>query len=193
VDVEKFTLQATKGEFYLTVSRLVSYKKVSLIVEAFNKLGKPLVVIGEGPELAQIKAEAKSNITVLGSVSDAMLKKYLSEAKAFVYAACEDFGIAIVEAQACGTPVIAYQGGGARETVIDIREYPEMGTGLFFYPQTVKNLVETVEIFTKLEDKFKPEKIRLHASKFSSLVFQQSYLQFLDHCRQEFKQRKFTS
>jgi glycosyltransferase involved in cell wall biosynthesis len=191
VNVAKFTFQEKKEEFYLTVSRLVSYKKVSLIVEAFNQLGKPLVVIGNGPELAEIQALAKSNVQILGAVSDEVLTKYMSSAKAFVYAACEDFGIAIVEAQACGTPVIAYGGGGATETVIDIREHPGTGTGLFFNQQTVKSLVESVEIFIKLEDKFKPEQIRSHANKFSTQVFQQSYLEFLEHCSKEFGHTKY--
>jgi glycosyltransferase involved in cell wall biosynthesis len=191
VDIEKFTFQEKKSEFFLTVSRLVSYKKVSLIVEAFNKLGKPLVVIGDGPELNYISKIAKNNIQILGAVSDEMLQKYMSEAKAFIYAACEDFGIAIVEAQACGTPVIAYQGGGATETVKDIREFPQTGTGLFFNAQTVESLMETVKIFSTLENKFKAENNRLQANKFSSQIFKKCYLEFLEHCTQEFSQRKF--
>lgn len=189
VDVDKFTFSEQKSEFYLTVSRLVSYKKVSLIVEAFNQLGKPLVVIGDGPELNQIRQNARSNIQVLGAVSDAILKKYMSEAKAFIYAACEDFGIAIVEAQACGTPVIAYNGGGATETVKDIREFPDTGTGLFFKPQTVEGLVEAVKTFSNLESKFLPENSRLQANKFSSNKFKQSYQEFVDHCGQEFSKK----
>ncbi len=192
VDVDKFPFEAKKAEFYLTVSRLVSYKKVSLIVEAFNRLKKPLVVIGEGPELNQIRRRAGPNIQVLGTVSMKTLKKYMSQAKAFIYAACEDFGIAIVEAQACGTPVIAYQGGGALETVKDIRKFSETGTGLFFFPQTVEALVEAVEKFTQLEYKFNPENNRLQASKFSPKIFTKSYLEFLDYCCQEFDRVKFS-
>ena len=118
VQVDQFPFQEQKSDYYVTVSRLVSYKKVGLIVEAFNRSGLPLVVIGDGSDMAQIKRIAQENITLLGSVDNATVKKYMSNAKAFVYAACEDFGIAIVEAQACGTPVIAYDGGGAKETVI---------------------------------------------------------------------------
>ena len=192
VEVAQFPFQPKKAEFYLTVSRLVSYKKVSLIVEAFNQLGKPLLVIGEGPELNQIRQRAGSNIQVLGALPKETLKQYMSQAKAFIYAACEDFGIAIVEAQACGTPVIAYQGGGALETVKDIRKFSETGTGLFFFPQTVEALVEAVKKFTKLEGKFNPENNRLQASQFSPKIFIKSYLEFLDHCCQEFDQGKFT-
>jgi glycosyltransferase involved in cell wall biosynthesis len=188
--VDKFPFQAEKSDYYLTVSRLVSYKKVGLIVEAFNQLGLPLVVIGDGTEMAQIRAVAKSNITFLGSVDDETVKKYMSHAKAFVYAACEDFGIAIVEAQACGTPVIAYDGGGATETVIDIRKDAQKGTGILFSPQTVEGLLEAIKTFNILEKEFQPETNRLHAQQFSPEVFKQEYLAFFDHCWQNFEPKK---
>lgn len=190
VNINKFPFQEKKSEFYVTVSRLVSYKKVSLIVEAFNRLGKPLVVIGDGAELNEIRSIAKSNIKILGAVSDEKMIKYMSEAKAFIYAACEDFGIAIVEAQACGTPVIAYKGGGAMETVKDIREFPDTGTGLLFSPQTIEGLMEGIETFTTLENKFNPENNRLQANQFSNQIFQQNYLEFLNDCQERFKQIK---
>lgn len=193
VDVDNFTFSEQKSEFYLTVSRLVSYKKVSLIVEAFNELGKPLVVIGDGPELVQIRQNARPNVQILGAVSDQVLKKYMSEAKAFIYAACEDFGIAIVEAQACGTPVIAYQGGGAVETVKDIVEFPETGTGLLFKPQTKEGLIEAVKTFDLLDKKILPDNIRLQAHKFSPTIFKNSYLEFLDHCCREFSHQNCLS
>ncbi len=136
VNIERFTFQEQKEDFYLTVSRLVSYKQVSLIVKAFNQLGYPLIVIGGGPELKLIRQLAKPNVQVLGFQSDTIVEQYLAQAKAFVYAACEDFGIALVEAQACGTPVIAYGAGGALETVRDIRQHSNNGTGLFFTAQT---------------------------------------------------------
>jgi len=133
VNIERFPFQAQKEDFYLTVSRIVSYKQVSLIVQAFNQLGYPLVVIGDGPELEAIRKLAQPNVKVLGFQPDSVVEQYMSQAKAFVYAACEDFGIALVEAQACGTPVIAYGAGGALETVRDIRQHPDSGTGLFFF------------------------------------------------------------
>ncbi|BAQ66100.1 glycosyltransferase [Geminocystis sp. NIES-3709] len=189
VQVQEFPFQPQKSEYYITISRLVSYKKISLIVKAFNTLGKPLVVIGDGEEMKQIKAIAKENITLLGSVDDDTLKQYLSNAKAFVYAACEDFGIAIVEAQACGTPVIAYNAGGAMETVIDIRKDQENGTGVLFSPQTVEGLIKGIETFVELENQINSEKCRLQAQKFSAEVFKQSYLNFFDYCCQNFDRR----
>ncbi|MBD0389631.1 MAG: glycosyltransferase, partial [Nostoc sp. C3-bin3] len=132
VNVERFPFQEQKDDFYLTVSRLVSYKQISVIVQAFNQLGRPLVVIGSGPELEAIRKLAQPNVQVLGFQPDSVVEQYMAHARAFVYAACEDFGIALVEAQACGTPVIAYGAGGALETVRDIRQHPDSGTGLFF-------------------------------------------------------------
>lgn len=185
VNIERFSLQSKKEDFFLTVSRLVSYKQVTLIVEAFNQLGLPLVVIGDGPQLSSIRQLAKSNIKVLGSVSNSVVEQYMAKAKAFVYAACEDFGIALVEAQACGTPVIAYQGGGSLETVRDFRKDSTIGTGLFFYPQTSKALVEAVETFLKFQHQFDPECCRSQAAKFSPEIFATSYQAFIEDCTRD--------
>jgi glycosyltransferase involved in cell wall biosynthesis len=182
VNLDRFSFQPEKEDFFLTVCRLVSYKKVSLIVEAFNQLGYPLVVIGDGPELNLIRQRAKSNIRILGAQPDDVVEQYMGKAKAFVYAACEDFGIALVEAQACGTPVIAYQGGGASETVKDIRQYPETGTGLFFPAQTPEALREAVETFLEFQHQFNLESCRLQADKFTPKIFETSYLSFLEDC-----------
>ncbi|MGH2415131.1 MAG: glycosyltransferase, partial [Microcystaceae cyanobacterium] len=141
VNIERFSFQSQKEDFYLTVSRLVSYKQVSLIVQAFNQLGYPLVIIGDGPQLNLIRRLAKPNIQVIGSQPNEIVEQYMAKAKAFVYTACEDFGIALVEAQACGTPVIAYGKGGALETVRDVRQFSDTGTGLFFFSQTPEALV----------------------------------------------------
>ncbi len=186
VDLDRFSFQSGKEDFYLTVSRLVSYKKVSVIVEAFNQLQKPLVVIGGGDELNKIRQLANTNVQILGFQPHNIVEKYMAKAKAFVYAACEDFGIALVEAQASGTPVIAYQGGGASEIVKDIRQYPETGTGLLFDTQQTKSIVEVVETFDKFQSQFNLENCRLQANKFSSTIFKKSYLNFLDQCCQEF-------
>lgn len=187
VNLEKFDFQPQKADFYLTISRLVSYKQICLIVEAFNQLKKPLVIIGEGGQLDEIRKLAKSNIQVLGWQPHNVVKEYITKAKAFVYAACEDFGIALVEAQACGTPVIAYGKGGALETVKDIREYPQNGTGLFFKSQQVEALVEAVGTFEKFQTQIDSENCRLQATKFSPTIFKKSYLEFVDHCYQEWK------
>ncbi|AUC60195.1 Glycosyltransferase [Cyanobacterium sp. HL-69] len=189
VQVDEFPFEAQKSDFYVIVSRLVNYKKVSLIVEAFNKLGKPLVVIGDGPEFKSIEAIAKPNITLLGSVDDITLKKYLSSAKAFIYGACEDFGIAIVEAQACGTPVIAYKGGGALETVIDMETNPDTGTGVFFPSQTIDSLIKAVNTFENLAPHFRAENCLINAQKFSLKIFQDSYQGFVDQCLNRFSSK----
>jgi glycosyltransferase involved in cell wall biosynthesis len=187
VNVGRFSFQAEKEDFYLTVTRLVGYKQVTLIVHAFNQLGLPLVIIGSGPEMERISQLAKSNIKVLGAQPDAVVEQYMARAKAFVYAACEDFGIALVEAQACGTPVIAYQGGGALETVIDIRQHPQAGTGIFFFPQTPAALVEAVETFSQRQHQFNPESCRRQGAKFAPEVFAASYLGFLEQCCQNWR------
>ena len=153
VNIERFQFQPKKEDFYLTVTRLVGYKQVELIVHAFNQLHLPLVIIGSGPKLERIQHLARSNIKVMGEQPDAVVEHYMQRAKAFVYAACEDFGIALVEAQACGTPVIAYKKGGALETVIDIYQHPDKGTGVFFFPQTPEALVEAIKAFTEQESR----------------------------------------
>jgi glycosyltransferase involved in cell wall biosynthesis len=144
-----------------------------------------LVIIGNGSQFSELKKKAKSNIQLLGMQSDAVVEDYLAKAKAFVYAACEDFGIALVEAQACGTPVIAYGAGGAKETVQDIHQSPDAATGLLFSPQTPSALVEAVETFESQEEKFIPEQIYQHATRFSTQRFHSTYLQFLEKTQQE--------
>jgi glycosyltransferase involved in cell wall biosynthesis len=185
VDVEKFSLCADKDDFYLIVSRLVSYKQVSLIVQAFNQLKRPLVVIGTGPEMKHLQAIASPHVQILGWQPENVVKTYMARAKAFVYAACEDFGIALVEAQACGTPVIAYGAGGALETVRDIRACVDTATGIFFKEQTVAALVEAVEQFESQEKFFEYEYIKTHANHFSRQVFAERYLDFLNQCQEK--------
>ncbi len=189
VNIERFSFQTQKEDFYLTVSRLVSYKRVSLIVQAFNQLGLPLVVIGTGPDLEAIRKLAQPNVQVLGFQPDSVVEQYMSRAKAFVYAACEDFGIALVEAQACGTPVIAYGAGGALETIRDIRQHPDSGTGLFFQPQSAEALIEAVKTFERSQGSFSPEMSRLNAAGFAPKVFGDRYLAFLDRCQEEYQSR----
>ncbi|MBF2026588.1 MAG: glycosyltransferase [Oscillatoriales cyanobacterium C42_A2020_001] len=187
VKTKRFQFQPQKEEFYLTVSRLVSYKKISLIVEAFNQSGRSLVVIGEGPELPLIRQLAKPNVQVLGWQPDEVVEQYMAQAKAFIYAAHEDFGIAPVEAQACGTPVIAFGAGGTLETVRDLSQHPDKATGILFPQQTVTALVGAIAAFEEHQHYFKPEVIRSHALTFDSAIFKQRYLNFLESCYQEFQ------
>lgn len=189
VNIERFSVCEQKADFYLTVSRLVSYKQISLIVQAFNQLGYPLVVIGNGPDLETIRNLAQPNVQVLGFCDDTVVEQYMAQAKAFVYAACEDFGIALVEAQACGTPVIAYGAGGALETVRDIRQHPDSGTGLLFKTQSVAALVEAVKTFEAVKSAFSPEKARFNASFFAPKVFSDRYLTILKYCQEDYQSR----
>jgi glycosyltransferase involved in cell wall biosynthesis len=132
--------------------------------------------------LSKIRQLAQPNIQILGSQPDAVVEKYMASAKAFVYAAYEDFGIAPVEAQACGTPVIAFNAGGTSETVRDIRQHPDSGTGILFDEQSVTAIVDGVKTFVAYQGKFNPEVGRSHAAKFSPEIFQQRYLAFVDRC-----------
>jgi len=185
VNIERFPFLTSKQDFYVTVSRLVSYKQVALIVRAFNQLKKPLVVIGTGPELPEIRKLAQPHIQVLGAQPNDVVEKYMAQAKAFVYAAIEDFGIAMVEAQACGTPVIAYGAGGALEIVRDIRQYPDSSTGVFFAAQTEAAIVAAVEKFEASQAAFNPECIRSQAARFTPKIFEERYLTFLERSCQE--------
>jgi glycosyltransferase involved in cell wall biosynthesis len=190
VAVERFQKLAVersqKIDFYLTVCRLVSYKKVALIVQAFNQLQKNLIVIGNGSQIKELQALAQSNVQILGWQPQQIVEEYMAKAKAFIYAACEDFGIALVEAQACGTPVIAYGKGGATETVRDFRQFPHTGTGLLFTEQTVQAISEAIETFEKQQSQISIEQCCLQASKFSPTIFKKSYLEFIDQCSQKF-------
>jgi len=181
VEVENFEVSEKKEDFYLTISRLVPYKRVDLIVQAFSKMpDKKLVVIGDGPELKKIKSLAGKNVEFLGYQSDEVVKDYLKRAKAFIYAALEDFGIVVVEAQACGTPVIAYARGGTGETVINGE------TGILFKHQKVEDIVSAVKVFEKLADKFESYKIRKHAEKFSKARFKKEFKKFVEEKVNEF-------
>lgn len=167
VDTQHFTLRAEKDDFYLTASRMVPYKMIPAIVEAFALMPeKQLVVIGDGPEMARIRAAAGPNVKVLGHQPFSVLKDHMQRAKAFVFAAEEDFGITPVEAQACGTPVIAYGRGGALETVrgLGVMEQP---TGAFFYEQTPAAIAEAVRRFDEQAASISAADCRSNAEKFS--------------------------
>jgi len=176
VDVSAYTLCEQKEDFYLTASRLVPYKRVDLIVEAFTAMPeKRLVVIGDGPEFGKIKKKAGSNVTLLGYQPFDVLRDKMQKAKAFVFAAEEDFGIIPVEAQACGTPVIAYGRGGALETVIAGR------TGLFFHQQTNSDIIKAVDDFQTEEKIFSPRECRENAERFSETTFREDFGSFVEH------------
>lgn len=164
VEIERFSLQEKKEEYFITVSRLVPYKRVDLIVEAFSHLPQhKLIVIGNGPEMKRIKQMATKNVEILGYQSDEIMRSYVAKANGFIFAAEEDFGICVVEAQATGTPIIAFGKGAALETVI------EKQTGVFFRNQTVASLLDAIARFRTQE--FDPIKVCQHAQKFSKQRF----------------------
>ncbi|HEX8324154.1 MAG TPA: glycosyltransferase family 4 protein [Tepidisphaeraceae bacterium] len=184
VDVDAFELQEKKEDFYLAASRMVPYKRMPLIVEAFNAMpDKKLVVVGDGTELAKVKAIAGPNVTVMGYQSFTVLRDLMRRAKAFVFAAEEDFGITPVEAMACGTPVIAFGRGGATESVVD------GATGLFFPEQSADSLREAVERFERETDRFDPVAIRQHAEFFRPERFRAEMAALVDREWQAFQRR----
>lgn len=185
VDVERFTLNENKEQYYFTASRLVPYKRIDLIVEAFSHMkDKKLVVIGDGPEMNKIKAKATSNIEILGYQSNSVMVDYMRNARAFVFAAEEDFGITPVEAQSCGTPVIAYGKGGALETIRPIGV--EKATGVFFYNQDVKSIIDSVNFFEQHSDEIILSDCRLNALKFSEQRFKEEIKEYVMNRHAEF-------
>jgi glycosyltransferase involved in cell wall biosynthesis len=180
VAVDRFYPKAQRDEFYFTLCRFVPYKRVDVIVEAFTRMGLPLVVIGDGPGWARVKSLAGPTIHLLGHQPDAVVVDHMQRCKAFVFAAAEDFGIAPVEAQAAGAPVIAYGRGGATETVIPGK------TGLFFAEQTVESLIETVQHFESGSCLFHPDELRQNAERFSPERFCQEFSVFIDKKWTEF-------
>ena len=165
VDVDRFAIHPKRDSFYVTVCRLVSYKRVDLLLQAFARMpGRELVILGTGPDLAKLRRSAPCNVILRGSVSDIELADYVGRAKAFVYAGEEDFGISMVEAQACGTPVLAFARGGALEIV------QNGDTGLLFDRQNPEAIVSSIEEFEQ-RDSFDPLYIRRSAMRFSTARF----------------------
>lgn len=172
VDTTFFTPVSQKDNYYITASRLVPYKRVDLIIEAFAKMPDlKLIVVGDGPEMAKLRKMATPNIELLGYQSNDALKQLLQKAKAYLFAALEDFGISPIEAMACATPVIALNKGGTAETVLDQK------TGLLFPEQTAQDIAETVRRFEKLS--FDPTMISAHAATFSAERFRHEFHQFV--------------
>lgn len=178
VDVSGFSLHTEKEDFYLAASRMVPYKKMPLIVEAFSKMPeRRLIMIGDGPEMERCKAVAGPNVSILGYQSFEVLRSHMQRARAFVFAAEEDFGIAPVEAQACGTPVIAFGRGGVLETVVE-SEDPACRTGLFFHRQDVSAIIDAVGHF-EAGTSFDPQVCRRHAERFGVDAFQARFLDII--------------
>jgi glycosyltransferase involved in cell wall biosynthesis len=178
VDLQNYPLCEQKQEFYLTASRLVPYKRVDLIVEAFSQMrDRQLIVIGDGEQMAKIQAKASSNIKFLGHLESEKLRVYMQNAKAFVFAAEEDFGITPVEAQACGTPVIAYGRGGVRESVRGLD--CDRPTGVFFAEQAAESICAAVLEFEQAQSHILAVNCRDNAMRFSTDRFQTEFLDFV--------------
>jgi glycosyltransferase involved in cell wall biosynthesis len=184
VDVNKFKVvdRTEVGDYFLFVSRLIPYKKADLVVEAFNQLGLPLKIAGDGPERKKLKDLAKKNIEILGYVDDKKRTSLFSHCRAFIFPAEEDFGIAPVEAMASGRPVIAYRRGGALETVVEGK------TGIFFKKQAVDSLCRSVNKFIRLESTFDPNIARQWAKKFSVENYKRNWKEFIEKSLAEFKE-----
>jgi glycosyltransferase involved in cell wall biosynthesis len=166
VEIERFSPLEPGEDYYIVLSRLEGHKRVALVVEAFARLGLPLLVIGEGREHARLARLATPNVRLLGWQPDRVVRQLLGRARALVHGAEEDFGIALVEAQAAGCPVIAYAGGGALETVLPGR------TGFLFPEQTVESLAAAIEAFEREKCPFDPADLRANAARFSKARFQ---------------------
>jgi glycosyltransferase involved in cell wall biosynthesis len=174
VDTGAFCVGDKREEFYLTASRLVPYKKIEVLVEAFASMpGKRLVVIGDGPGCKGLQAKATPNVTLLGYQSSATLRDFMQRARAFLFASREDFGIVLVEAQAAGTPVIAFGQGGALETIRGLGT--EKPTGVFFDEQTPAAVIEAVRTFEQNHDRIKPADCRENAMRFSIARFHHDF------------------
>ncbi len=189
VDTTRFALHEQKEDFYLTASRLVPYKKIDLIVEAFNKIpDKKLVVVGDGPDYKKIRIKAGQNISLPGYQGQDHLKQFMQRAKAFIFAAEEDFGITPLEAQACGTPVIAYAKGGALETIRGLDD--ENPTGVFFKEQNAAAIVNAIEEFEQGRSPISAERCRENALRFGQERFRHEIKTFMDKAWQEFLNSK---
>lgn len=181
VDTAYFTPEGPRSDFYLAASRMVPYKRLNLIVQAFAQLpDRRLVVIGEGPQFESVRAVAGANVELLGYQPRNVMRDYLRQARAFLFAAKEDFGILPLEAQACGTPVIAFGAGGSLETIRGLGcSDKDPATGLFFAEQTETSLASAVRQFEQNETAFRPECCRENALRFAPERFRQEFAQFV--------------
>ncbi|HEX4377154.1 MAG TPA: glycosyltransferase [Steroidobacteraceae bacterium] len=178
VDTEQFAFCEKKENFYLIVSRMVPYKKIPLIVEAFARMpDKKLIVVGHGPQMNAVKKVATKNVEILGFQPAEVVSDLMQRTRAFVFAAEEDFGIAPVEAQACGTPVIAFGRGGVLESIRGLTH--ARPTGTFFSEQTPAAIAQAVDDFERNMDRLEPQACRDNALRFSIPTFNTNYREFV--------------
>lgn len=181
VDTEFYTPSPesrAREDFYLCVSALVPYKRIDLAVDACSKLGRRLVVIGTGPEAGRLRRLAGPTVEMAGWCSDEEIRGRMRRCRALLFPGNEDFGIVPVEAQACGTPVIAYRDGGVAETVLEATA-TDRGTGWFFGQQSSEGLAEAVLRFEKEGHSFCPDSARTQSERFSTDRYEREFLDFL--------------
>ncbi len=176
VNVDRFASRKENDGYFLIVSTLTPYKKVDLAVQLFNKIGRRLVVIGEGPHREYLENIAGDNIDFLGFKTDEEVTEYMKNCRGFIFPGEEDFGITPVEAMACGKPVLAYGKGGALETIV------EGETGEFFNEPTVESMEDGIARMMYNEKFYKPRNIRKHAQQFSKEIFKKSIKRALKKC-----------
>jgi len=181
VDTQRFRADAVREDFYLTVSRFVPYKRIDLTIAAFNQLGLPLVIIGDGDSRQAMQQMAQGNIRFLGRQPDSVVADYMQRCRGFIFPPEEDFGITPVEAQAAGAPVIAYAKGGQAETVINGK------TGLLFAHQTPESLVQSVKQMHGQIGRFEPRVLRQNAERFSIDRFKQRFEAFVEQAWRQFQ------
>jgi glycosyltransferase involved in cell wall biosynthesis len=185
VDTSRGYVAREREDYFICVARLVPNKRIDLLIEACNILRINLVIVGAGPERKSLEAAAGDTIRFLGRVDDASLSSLYAQARAFLFAAEEDFGIALVEAQSYGLPVIAYGGGGALETVIDANLHPyEAPTGVLYGEQTVESICHAIHQFLSLETQFDRLAIQDHARGFDTSIFSSKMLAAITNATQ---------
>ena len=194
VEINRFNYKNKRDDFYLTVNRLVPNKRIDLLVEAFNKLGLPLVIVGKGPERKKLENKAKNNVTFLGEITNHEVENLMSKCRGFVYSGTEDFGIAPVEAIASGAPIIGLAKGGLLDSVKCLTNCSknEIPTGILFHDQSSSDIVDTVTWFEdkKVWKKFIPEDMHKFAMKFSPNKFNQKINYFFEKSWEKFKKIK---
>lgn len=188
VNVRNFYVSDKPKGYYLVVSRLEYYKKVDLVIDAFNRLGYPLIIVGKGMQADEIKARAGSNIQFLSGLSAAELADVYANCRAFIFPQHEDYGITPLEANAAGRPVLAYGAGGVLTTQIPVGDDPSRATAIYFPEQTVDSLTTAIEQFERVEPYFDPQFIRRHAEQFDESQFIQKIRSFVNEKYALFRQ-----
>jgi len=174
IEVEKIKPNFEKGNYFLVISKLRSFKRIDLVVKVFNDLGEDLIIIGDGPELENLRKISKENISFVGNVSDEEKFDYLQNSRAIITPTIEDFGMSPIEGMSAGKPVIAINSGGTSETIINGE------TGILFNEQTEESLMNAIQKFFEIEDSFDRKKIREYAEKFSEKRFEFEIKKFVE-------------